>query len=467
MKRISKYIIPVLLLLWATTATAQEQLSLQKCREMALEFNQDMKVASKTIDRANAEKKSMRTLYLPKVTGSGMLAYSSSEYKEDIYMPTYTPDLTTGQLTPNVIVNPATGAVVTDANGTPLFNMYAYLPLEVSLNGAYLAGIDLEQPLYTGGKIMAANKMANIGVEMASQNLELQHCNTIVEVDQAYWLFVSVNEKVKLAKTAVDMLDSIIVQVKNGVETGMLHQNELLKVQVKHNEATLTLQKARSGLELTRMSLCRVIGLPLGTAISTIDTTINHENQLPTTTADISLRPDYKLLNNQIRIKEQQIKLQRADFLPTVGVKAGYSLLGGIELSGYDIKTNGFSLIGSINIPLFNWGEGYQKIKMATMDKEIKELEFDKNSQLMQMEIEQTKLNMQDAHLRIGMAEEALKQAEENLRVSRNSYELGAEVITDLLIAQTQWQQASSDLIEAKADFKLKQTLYLKASGAL
>lgn len=467
MKRIVKYTIPAILLLLSTVASAQEQLSLQQCREMAMEYNQNMKVANKTVEKAEAEQKSMRTLYLPKVSGSGMYAYTSSEFKEDIYMPTYTPDLTTGELVPNVILNPMTGAPLTDASGNPLFNMYAYLPLEVSLSGAYMAGISLEQPLYAGGKIIAANKMANIGTEMASQNIENQRYNTIAEADQAYWLFVSVNEKVKLAQSAVDMLDSIMIQVKNGVEAGMLHSNELLKIKVKHNESALNLQKAKSGLELTRMSLCRVVGLPLNTAIATTDTSITYNDQIPTGSSDITLRPDYKLLNQQLQMAEQQINLTRADFLPTVGVKAGYSFLGGIEMSGFNIETNGFSVIGSINIPIFNWGEGYQKVKSAIISKEIKELELDKNSQLMQMEIEQTRLNMQDALLRITMSEDALALASENLRISRDNYELGSEVITDLLIAQTQWQQASSELIEAKADFKIKQTLYLKATGQL
>lgn len=467
MKAIRTIILLALVNLCYSQTDAQVVLSQQKCRDMAIEYNQDMKIAQKTIDKANTDKKAMRALYLPSISANGMYAYTSSSLSEDIYMPTFAPDPTTGQLDPNVLMNPATGAPVIDANGNPIFNMYAYLPLELGISGAYLAGISLEQPIYAGGKIVTANKMASIGTEIASQNLEYQRYNTISEADQAYWLYVSVLEKVKLAQANVSMLDSIIIQVKNGVEVGMLHQNDILKIQVKRNDAALMLQKAQNGLELTRMSLCHVVGLPLQTAITPTDTSINCEVQVPQQSSDISLRPDYKLLTSQLRLQEQQIKLQRANYLPTVGIKAGYSFIGGIELSGFDIETNGFNVIGSISIPIFNWGEGYQKIKSTTLKKEMQELEIEKNSQLMQMEIEQTRLNLQDALLRISLSEEALNLASENLRISRNNYELGNEVITDLLITQTQWQQASSELIEAKADFKLKQTLYLKATGNL
>ena len=104
-------------------------------------------------------------------------------------------------------------------------------------------------------------------------------------------------------------------------------------------------------------------------------------------------------------------------------------------------------------------------MKAANISKEIKEMELERYSQLMQLEMEQARLNLNDARTRITLSEQALAMAEEHLRLSRNAYELGGETITNLLLAQTQWQQASAELIEAKADYMLKQTLYLKAAG--
>jgi len=106
---------------------------------------------------------------------------------------------------------------------------------------------------------------------MASDNLELQRVNTLWEADQAYWLYVSVQEKVKLAEAYEGLLDRLRERVNNAWETGMTTRNELMKVTVKHNEAKLQLQKAHSGLDLTRMALCRITGLPFDTAIETTE----------------------------------------------------------------------------------------------------------------------------------------------------------------------------------------------------
>lgn len=451
-----------------TPATfAQQSISLEQCRQMALEHSETMQMADKNVEKAQAEKLVARSYYLPSLSASGNLVYLKDDFSQDLYMPTYTPNMTTGELDPNLMINPQTGAPVIGADGNPVFNMYAYLPIELSIKGAYMAGVNLDQPLFTGGKIMAGNKMARIGESMAQTNKQWATLKTITEADQVYWMYVMVDEKVKLAGTAVTMLDSLVQRVENSFETGMVQKNELLKVQVKYNQAKLDLQKANNGLQLVRMSLCRVIGLPFNTPIVATDTTINCTADLLKTmgSSAVSERPEYKLMNQQVAMEDEKIKLIRADYLPTLGVRASYSQLGGVKFSGTDLGTNNFMIMGSLKIPLFHWGEGKQKVASARIDRDLKALELQQNAQLMQLEIEQTKFNLQDAYLRVQIAEESLQQANENLRLSQNNYELGAELMTDLLIAQTQWQQAKAEVIEAKTDFKLKETLYLKAIG--
>jgi outer membrane protein TolC len=448
---------------------AQPEVSLQQCREMALKHSENLQIADKTLEKAQAEKAAARSWYLPSVSGSATLVYLQKDFSADMYLPTYTPNLTTGELEPNLYIHPDLGMPVTGADGNPVFNMYAYMPVALSLKGAYLAGINLEQALFTGGKIKAANQMAKLGETMAQTNRELVQLNTILEVDQIYWLFVSVSEKVKIAELAVQLLDSLVQRVNNSYNTGMVQYNELLKVQVQYNQAVLDLQKANSGLSLTRMGLCRIIGLPLNTPLVATDTTIVCTPKLISEmgSEDVSQLPEYRLMDKQVKLNEEQIKLARADFLPTLGLSAGYSKIGGIEFSGSELANNNLSLIGSLKIPLFHWGEGKNKIASAKINRDMTALEMQKNKQLLQLQIEQSGLNLQDAFLRIEMAETALKQADENLRLSKNNYAAGAELMTDLLLAQTHWQQAHSQLIEAKTDYKFKETQYLKAIGKI
>ena len=449
--------------------SGQELMSLQKCREMALQKNENLKVAGKELDKAETMKAAARTLRLPGLSATATGIYQQKDFDMELILPTQKPNPMTGELEPNIMVNPATGQPVIGPDGNPVFNMYAWLPLEISLSGAYLAGIVLEQPVYTGGKIDAGNKMAGIGVEMATENQALQEMNAIAEADNAYWTYISVTHKVKLAEQAVSMLEEVVEKARNSFETGMASRNDLLKARVEHNKALLSLKKARNGLELSRMDLCRVTGLPFHTPVTAVDTAF----AVAFNPADLSVeevtghRPEYRLLQKNIDLQEQHIRMTKADFLPTAGIQAGYNHVGGVEFSGTEFSNTSLNVIASVKIPLFHWGEGMKKIQAARIDKEVKELELEKNRQLLELETEQARLNLLLAWERLKMNETAMEQAVENLRVARDNYELGMETITELLIAQTHWQEAVSERIDSNTDFRIKETAWLKTTGRL
>jgi outer membrane protein TolC len=461
----------ILILAFCSQAAGQQQLSPEQCRKMALEKNEDLKIAGMQAEKANRMQAAARTLRLPSLSVSGTGIYQNKDFEMEMFLPTQTPNPLTGQLEPNIMVNPLTGEPVFGPDGNPVFNMYAWLPLEISLNGAYLAGISLEQPVYAGGRIRAGNQMADLGVEMAEENTRLQLGNTLEEADRAYWTFVSVRSKTMLAGQAVKMLEELVTRAKNSHETGMASRNDLLKAQVELSHARLNLQKAQQGMELSRMDLCRVTGLPFDTRIIVTDTLQDAESLTPTTVnpepARPENRPEYQLLLKKIGMQDHQILMERAEFLPTAGIRAGYNHIGGVELSGTSFENTSFNVMASVSIPLFHWGEGIQKIKAARLEKEIRETELTKYHKLMMLEAEQARLNLVLASERIRMSKEALEQANENLRVSRDNYEVGMGTMSDLLIAQTQWQQAHSELIDARSDYKIKETAWLKISGKL
>ena len=464
-----KSTITLCLLIIAYSLSSQTRLSLEESRSLALENSESMNIARLQIEKAEAERAAVRTNYLPSLSGNAMGLWMNKDIEQELYMPTAVPNPITGELVPNVTTHPVTGEVVVGPDGNPVFNMYAWMPLAISLKGAYLAGISLEQPIYTGGKINAASQMTRIATEMAKENLEWTQTNTLYETDQAYWLYVSVQEKVRLAESYTLLLETLEKQVQHAFETGMTTQNELLKVKVKHNEARLQLQKARSGRELTRMALCRLTGLPFDTPIITTDTVFVGQVMASQglVTADLKNRSEFRLLQKNTELAEQQLKIVRADFLPTAGISLGFNNIGGIEISQTDYNSSNASLIGSLKVPIFHWGEGRQKQLSARKDLEIKKAELEKNEKLLTLEMEQARLNLSDAMIRVGMAREALLQAEENLRVESDNYELGMGILTDLLEAQAQWQNARSEIIEAGADLKMKETAWLKASGNL
>lgn len=448
-------------------------LDLNKCREMALENSRKMMIAAKQQEKAVYDWKSYRANFLPKISGMGMYAYVQKKMSYSLpggYLPTFVP-ASDGSLQPNVVLNPATNQPLTDAEGNPVFQSYAFMPdidLDLDLQGAYSVGVALEQPVYMGGKVRSAYRMASIGKEMAELNVRYNRSEVLTEADEAYWQYLRVVELVVSAEKYEAVVRELVKNLSDAYEMGMASRNDLLKAQVKLNEAELMVRKAQNGKTVAGMNLCRVIGVDLQTKLQVCDSL---EGEItPGVLADensLQDRPDYNLLAKEEELKEQQVALTRSDFLPQLGVMASYSYSDGLSLNGESSAMGSFSAMASLSVPLYHWGEGRGKVKAVRAEREMSRLKREEAAQLMLLEIARARYNIEDAYLRVQLTRKSLDQASENLSVSKNQYEVGMETLVNHLEAQAQWQQAWSDWIDAKAELRLTETKYLRATGRL
>lgn len=422
----------------AGTGSAMAQpllLSHSQCREMALAHSEELEQADIRLRQAELDNRIATTAYLPKLEGS------------------------------------ATGAYV--------FPDIDMMGMDLRMRGMYMAGITLTQPIYTGGKITAGKRMARIGEAAAGEQLRMARMDILVDADNAYWTYLAVGRKVHMLESYCEQMDTLFSQMSGSLAAGMIIENDLLRIQAKQSEIHYQLQKARNGADLCRLSLCRLIGVDDTTAIVPTDTAwVATEPGL--LTAEIDNRPELSLLKQQVEIGKLQIKNARAEMLPTVGLSAGYTYYGNIKLNSLVDVGNGTMMpyseefrdgIGmvvlAVKVPLFHWGEVHKKVRKARYELRSAELELQKNSRLLNLEVQQAMRNVQDGYRLIGTAQIGLQQAVENLRVMRNRYAASMATLTDLLDAQSQWQQAESNLIEAQTQYKIYETAYLRATGRL
>ncbi len=426
-------------LLLASTASVMAQqplrLSQQDCRERAIAHSEDLQQANNAIQQAKLDRKIANTAYLPNLEGSATGAY-------------VLPDI--------------------DVMGS-----------ELRMRGMYMAGITLTQPIYTGGSITTGRRLAQIGEKSAAEQERLTRMEVIADADNAYWTYIAVRRKVQMTGQYKRQMDTLYRQTQTAVQAGMATDNDLLRIEAQRSNLAYQLQRAENGADLCRMSLCRIIGVAADTPILPTDTIIQCAvpGSLDTNTA---ARPELRLLQMQVDANEQQVRMSQSKLLPTVGLSAGYTYYGNIKMKGTADAGDGTLIpytqefrdgIGmamlAVQIPIFHWGEGHKKVRRAQYDLENARLELQKNSRLLDLELQQAIRNVQDGYRLITAADIALRQAEENLRVMRNRYAASMSPLTDLLDAQSQWQEASSNLIEAQTQYKIYETEYLRAAGWL
>jgi len=307
--------------------------------------------------------------------------------------------------------------------------------------------------------------MAGIGEKMAAENKNLKTTEVLFEADKMYYTYLSVKEKVVLAKKYQNLLEHLVTVVKDSYQTGMINQNELLKVQVQYNEASLQVQKAENGLELSRMALCRVLGVDFSTPIEINDSIGNITSTVDDYSSDAKDRIEYNLLQSNLEMAKQNIKMVQGNYMPNAGISLGYNYYS-IALQNMDnYDSHGFNAIARIKIPITSFGERKGKVKSAKADYNIKQYELQQAEEYLQLEIEQARLNYLDAQTRVEMTKKSLEQANESLRISQDNYNLGMETIVNLLESQAGWQKTYSNKIDALTDLKIKESNFLKVTN--
>lgn len=433
--------------------SAQEKLNLKQCREMALKYNKEMSAANRQTEAARLMSLSYKANFFPNFTATGTGIYSTTDGSLGVpggNLPVFTP-------------NPSTGEMVSSG--------FAYFPglnLDYKIGTVYSGGVQVEQPLYMGGKIRAAYKMSLLGKEMAHLNETLTSSEVILNTDKAYVLLVKAKEMKKVAEKYHALLTELSKNVESAHKHGMKPQNDVLKVQVKLNESELALRKADNALRLAGMNLCHYIGRPLTTQIDVSDDFPEMEKEWNMQVSDITARPEYGILNKQVAIAEQEVKLNRSELLPRVGVRGSYDYLHGLEVNDETLMKKGaFSVFLNVSVPLFHFGERTNKVKSAKVKLEQARFEQENANEKMLLELMQAANNLDESRLETELSERSLAQAEENMKVSGKQYEVGLETLSDYLEAQALWQQAYQTKVDAHFQQYVNYVAYLKAAGQL
>lgn len=480
-------LIPVVLLTFRVGA--QDVLNLEQCRKLALEHNQKMKMAAEQVHAADDAMKAAFTQYLPGFSINGAYTHMNRDLqllKDDLFLPVvpYTAiDASTGQLSsalytnPAVaaatfVINPATGSVVTDAAGNPVFQKYTYLPASATkfgIDNLYVANASLTQPVFTGGKIRELNRIARYTKEIAENNLTLTQNELIYSLEEAYWRVVSLKEKVKMAEEYHDMLVRLVSDLEAIQNEGIITNNDLLKAKLKLSESELMMLKARNGMELSKMALCQMIGVPYTSTLQVSDTLNSFDPSLINYTVDqnaISGRPEVKILENNVAIAQSGVNVMISRFLPDVALNAGYTFTNPNPYNGLEKEFGGDWNVGVVaSVPLFHFGERLHTYAAARHEQTAAEMKLEESRELMVLQLQQAVYQYTESVKKTDYANMALDQAKKNLDFVNDNYNEGMKKITDQLEAQVLWQKAYSDLIDARTEQQMAVCNLKKVTG--
>ena len=482
-----KYFGILLLSVAIVPAEAQRVLSLDSCRQMALRNNKQLGVSKLKQEVAENLRKSARTKYLPHVSALGTYEHTSEEVSilndaqkaalgnmgtnfGQTLQQTLGPSIAQLQPQAQQLIGQMVAQTAGLLNGEGQRIIDAF---RTDTRNIFAGSVIVTQPVFMGGSIIALNKIADINTQMAQNKMNASRHATLYQIDQAYWQVVSLHHKKKLAESYLALVKKFDSDVHKMIDEGVATHSDGLSVDVKVNEAEMTLTKVNDGLVLSRMLLNQLCGLPLGEPVVLKDeqsdniAVLEVRPKLDVETA-VAYRPELKMLQNAVDISKQTTNILKAANLPQVAVIGGYAVSNPNVFNGFEKKFAGFWHVGLlVRVPIWNWGDVMYKVRASKGATAIANLELEEAREKIELQVNQMTFKVDEANKKLAMAQSNIKSADENLRTANLGFQEGVISPTVVMEAQTAWMQAQSQKIDAEIDVKLSQVDLQKALGTL
>jgi outer membrane protein TolC len=217
------------------------------------------------------------------------------------------------------------------------------------------------------------------------------------------------------------------------------------------------LERARANEEVAAGALRVFVGYEFSRPINTTDLAlaIPIESEYRQFRAeDISHRPEFIQLEQQLRAAQQEIRIARADRLPSLS----YSINGGFDtdsLKAPRLKEHtGVSAAISLSIPIFDWGASRSRERQARLRADLAENERTIALRGFTQQFYAAQAQAERAVARIALARDGVTKAQDNVAASIARYRAGEAQIVEVTEAQTTLVEQRNALYQAIFDYQ-------------
>ena len=332
--------------------------------------------------------------------------------------------------------------------------------------GVYEAFVNLSGDFDVAGRLRATLRKNRALLAAAHAGADVARRALAVAVIEAYYGLALATAERSAAEgnlAAAEEFERITALQLSGGEVAPV---DLTRAQLQTLARRDELAKARANEEVGAGSLRVLVGYDFTKPISTTDLALALPSDIEYQqfkVEDVPRRPEFTQLEQQLRAARQEIKIARADRLPSLS----YSINGGFQTDSVHPprlhEHTGMSAGFSLNIPIFDWGASRSRERQARLRAQVAENEREMAIRGFTQEFYVARAQAANAATRIGLAREGVIKAQDNLTASIARYRAGEAQIIEVTDAQTTLVTQRTALYQAIFDYyialsKLRQT---------
>jgi len=311
-------------------------------------------------------------------------------------------------------------------------------------------------PLYAGGKIMAGREAAKANTQAAKQTSAAVRNELGFEVVRAFQTILKTRQFINATEAAVTAFEGNQAAAKKRLDGGTLLKSDELDIEVRLTQAREDLVRARNANTLAVLTLRNLLG------IESEDFTVADVAPVAIVPigGDFSHRPELAAANEHERAAQAEIKGAKSGYQPRV------SAFGSLDHDyGWVTGGDGNSYSAGVMLQWDLW-DGFSsraKTREAKANLESASEEKRKLRLALDFEVEQARLNLQAANERLAVTAKSVEQAEESAKLTRNRFEQGMAISTQLIDAESALVAARVRRAESESDQRIAVAALRKA----
>jgi len=331
--------------------------------------------------------------------------------------------------------------------------------------------IDLQWPIYTGGRLKALTRAAGVEAEAAGQDREAARADLKLEITRAFWAVITARASQEVVGQALERTSAHLNDVRNQLAVGLVPPSDVLTIEAQHARQRMLGIEAEAIVETATAEFKRLIGLDQDVPVDLVPAAVTSSPiAMPFSAAVNELRadrPERKSLLFRITAAEQRVAAASAGSLPVLTAIGGYDMarpnprIFPIQEKwkpSWDIGIN-------LRWSLFDGGRVRAETAEAAANRRGIEARLRDFDAVLQVEVRQRLAEVKSAFAAIEAAVAGMRAAAEARRVIAERFSAGVATNTDVLNAQTVLLQAELDVTRARANAELASARFMRALG--
>lgn len=328
-------------------------------------------------------------------------------------------------------------------------------------NNMLAADLVLKLPLYSGGKLIAEQRGAELLVTSSGKRLERSRQDLVYNVSSLYYGILAQKKLLESLRFSESTITVQLERVNALIAARKAAKVDALRLEVRRADIVQKLVREQNNLLVQRRQLENLLGGAIGEQLpepaGVLQQPVLEVRPVEALiTAALEHRRDLSAFRVELSTQQERVVAARAGHLPTVNLVGAVGwrqmLSPTQEPSGQNSGENASRIGVTIDIPLFEGGRVNARISEEQARLSAQTRRLDKLLLQLNLEVTTAKANLDAAFERIMSAEATVEMARESLRIEEQKYELGRGTVVDLLDAQSALLDAETNAVKALAD---------------